>query len=384
MKEDIDKLWADYLNREPLSEQDLQSLETWMQASPKNREFGEFICKLESQKDILKTRTFPKEVWEDLSRQRIKRQQRRRLWGIVVSCAAIVTLLVGIYIFMAYNKTVQTPLYPTYGQLLSSHAREAELILPNGQKYALGERDTTWQTIDGTGSMQTKDRTLIMQAGKAADTTAYYTLNVPYGAEYDLVLPDGSKVYLNAGSVLRYPERFNDTQREVFLTGEAYLEVVHDDRHPFIVQTHDVAIRVLGTTFNINVYPDSKWVKTTLVEGKIEIQCGGRHIEMKPGTQVAYCKETHETTYHPVNTRLYTSWKDGYYDFENMELEELAQIFTRWYNVQIDFAEPELKNLRFSGRLKRYDSAEELFEMLDYVHRVTFSIENGRIVIRRK
>ena len=384
MKEDIDKLWADYLNREPLSEQDLQSLETWMQASPKNREFGEFICKLESQKDILKTRTSPKEVWEDLSRQRIKRQQRRRLWGIVVSCAAIVTLLVGIYIFMAYNKTVQTPLYPTYGQLLSSHAREAELILPNGQKYALGERDTTWQTIDGTGSMQTKDRTLIMQAGKAADTTAYYTLNVPYGAEYDLVLPDGSKVYLNAGSVLRYPERFNDTRREVFLSGEAYLEVVHNEEHPFVVRTRDVAVRVLGTVFNINAYPDNKWVKTTLVEGKIEIQCGGRHIEMKPGTQVAYCKETHETTYHPVNTRLYTSWKDGYYDFENMELEELAQIFTRWYNVQIDFAEPELKNLRFSGRLKRYDSAEELFEMLDYVHRVTFSIENGRIVIRRK
>ena len=105
---------------------------------------------------------------------------------------------------------------------------------------------------------------------------------------------------------------------------------------------------------------------------------------MRPGTQVAYDKSTRETGYFPVDTRLYTSWKDGYYDFEDMELEELAQIFTRWYNVQIDFAEPELKNLRFSGRLKRYDSAEELFEMLDYVHRVTFSIENGRIVIRRK
>lgn len=384
MEENIDKLWADYLNREPLSEQDLQKLQEWMQASPKNQEFGEFICKLESQKDILKTRTSPKEVWEDLSRQRIKRQQRRRLWGIVVSCAAIVTLLVGIYIFMAYNKTVQTPLYPTYGQLLSSHAREAELILPNGQKYALGERDTTWQTIDGTGSMQTKDRTLIMQAGKAADTTAYYTLNVPYGAEYDLVLPDGSKVYLNAGSVLRYPERFNDTRREVFLSGEAYLEVVHNEEHPFVVRTRDIAVRVLGTIFNVNAYPEGKWVRTTLVEGKVEARCGDRHITMRPGTQVAYDKSTHETGYFPVDTRLYTSWKDGYYDFEDMELEELAQIFTRWYNVQIDFAEPELKNLRFSGRLKRYDSAEELFEMLDYVHRVTFSIENGRIVIRRK
>ena len=384
MKEDIDKLWADYLNREPLSEQDLQSLETWMQASPKNQEFGEFICKLESQKDILKTRTSPKEVWEDLSRQRIKRQQRRRLWGIVVSCAAIVILLVGIYIFMAYNKTVQTPLYPTYGQLLSSHAREAELILPNGQKYALGERDTTWQTIDGTGSMQTKDRTLIMQAGKAADTTAYYTLNVPYGAEYDLVLPDGSKVYLNAGSVLRYPERFNDTRREVFLSGEAYLEVVHNEEHPFVVRTRDIAVRVLGTIFNINAYPDNKWVKTTLVEGKVETQCGDRHITMEPGTQVAYDKEAHETAYFPVNTHLYTSWKDGYYDFENMELGELAQILSRWYDVQIVFARPELRELRFSGRLKRYDSAETLFKMLDYVHNVTFTIEKGRIIIWQK
>ena len=384
MEENIDKLWADYLNREPLSEQDLQKLQEWMQASPKNQEFGEFIRNLESQKDILKTRTSPKEIWAALSRRKIKKQQQKRLWKVVVSCAAAVALFVGVHVFMTHDKMVQVPAYPTYEQLLSSHAREAELILPNGQKYALGERDTTWQTIDGTGSMQTKDRTLIMQAGKAADTTAYYTLNVPYGAEYDLVLPDGSKVYLNAGSVLRYPERFNDTRREVFLSGEAYLEVVHNEEHPFVVRTRDVAVRVLGTVFNINAYPDNKWVKTTLVEGKVETQCGDRHITMEPGTQVAYDKEAHETAYFPVNTHLYTSWKDGYYDFENMELGELAQILSRWYDVQIEFARPELRELRFSGRLKRYDSAETLFKMLDYVHNVTFTIEKGRIIIWQK
>ena len=384
MEENIDKLWADYLNREPLSEQDLQKLQEWMQASPKNQEFGEFIRNLESQKDILKTRTSPKEIWAALSRRKIKKQQQKRLWKVVASCAAAVALFVGVHVFMTHDKMVQVPAYPTYEQLLSSHAREAELILPNGQKYALGERDTTWQTIDGTGSMQTKDRTLIMQAGKAADTTAYYTLNVPYGAEYDLVLPDGSKVYLNAGSVLRYPERFNDTRREVFLSGEAYLEVVHNEEHPFVVRTRDIAVRVLGTIFNINAYPDNKWVKTTLVEGKVETQCGDRHITMEPGTQVAYDKEAHETAYFPVNTHLYTSWKDGYYDFENMELGELAQILSRWYDVQIEFARPELRELRFSGRLKRYDSAETLFKMLDYVHNVTCTIEKGRIIIWQK
>lgn len=385
MKEDIDKLWADYLNREPLTERELQVLEEWMQASSTNRIFGEFIRELESRKTLLKGRTSPDEIWAALAKRMSLRKKQRRLRVIFASCAAVMALAVGMFFLWMPRETPEVRVVQDLSSLfVQPQHQEVELVLSSGEKYMLGEKDTTLTMADGKGSLQTKDRTLIMQARPDAEANLYYTLNVPYGAEYDLVLPDGTKIYLNAGTTLRYPERFREGSREIYLIGEAYLEVAHDAENPFVVKTNDMDICVLGTTFNVNAYPEGKWVRTTLVEGKVEACCGDRHITMRPGTQVAYDKNTRETGYFPVDTRLYTSWKDGYYDFEDMELEELAQIFTRWYNVQIDFAEPELKNLRFSGRLKRYDSAEELFEMLDYVHRVTFSIENGRIVIRRK
>ena len=375
MKEDIDKLWAGYLNREPLTERELQILEEWMQASPTNRIFGEFVRELESRKTLLKGRTSPDEIWAALAKRMSLRKKQRRLRVILASCAAVMALAVGMFFLWMPRETPEVRVVEDLSSLfVQPQHQEVELVLSSGEKYMLGEKDTTLTMADGKGSLQTKDRTLIMQARPDAEANLYYTLNVPYGAEYDLVLPDGTKIYLNAGTTLRYPERFREGSREIYLIGEAYLEVAHDAENPFVVKTNDMDICVLGTTFNVNAYP----------EGKVEARCGDRHITMRPGTQVAYDKSTHETGYFPVDTRLYTSWKDGYYDFEDMELEELAQIFTRWYNVQIDFAEPELKNLRFSGRLKRYDSAEELFEMLDYVHRVTFSIENGRIVIRRK
>ncbi|MFR7808806.1 MAG: FecR family protein [Butyricimonas faecihominis] len=116
--------------------------------------------------------------------------------------------------------------------------------------------------------MRTDQQTLIVESNTIKTReTEYYTINIPYGAEYNLVLSDGSKIYLNAGSTLRYPDQFIGDKREVFLTGEAYFEVKSDSLHPFIVHASDVAIRVLGTSFNVNAYAEGTWVKTTLVEG---------------------------------------------------------------------------------------------------------------------
>ena len=105
---------------------------------------------------------------------------------------------------------------------------------------------------------------------------------------------------------------------------------------------------------------------------------------MKPGMQVAYNKETRKADYFPVNTRQYTSWKDGYYEFEDMPLGELMQIFTRWYNVNIEFADSNLKEIKFSGRLKRYDDLLPLFKMLEYTRDIRFIVTNERIIIQKK
>lgn len=212
----------------------------------------------------------------------------------------------------------------------------------------------------------------------------YYTMNVPFGAEYNVLLPDGTKIYLNAGSSLRYPDQFNGEKREVFLTGEAYFEVKSDSLHPFIVHAADVAIQVLGTAFNVNAYPEGRWIKTTLVEGRVEAQCKNNSFIMEAGTQVAYNKETEEAKYFPVNTQQFTSWKDGYYEFEEMPLEELMTIFTRWYNLNIEFADSKVKEIKFSGRLKRYEDLRSLFKMLEYTQDINFIMAEDRIIIQSK
>ena len=208
MKEDIDKLWADYLNREPLTERELQILEEWMQASPTNRIFGEFVRELESRKTLLKGRTSPDEIWAALAKRMSLRKKQRRLRVILASCAAVMALAVGMFFLWMPRETPEVRVVQDLSSLfVQPQHQEVELVLSSGEKYMLGEKDTTLTMADGKGSLQTKDRTLIMQARPDAEANLYYTLNVPYGAEYDLVLPDGTKIYLNAGTTLRYPER---------------------------------------------------------------------------------------------------------------------------------------------------------------------------------
>ena len=188
----------------------------------------------------------------------------------------------------------------------------------------------------------------------------------------------------NAFTSFVYAFLFVGKNREITLSGEAYLVVAKDAKHPFIVNAGDVKIQVLGTVFNVNAYPEGEWVRTTLVEGKVQTECNNQNITMEPGTQVAYNRMSQIVDYRPVNVDLYTSWIEGYYDFEEMELGELMQIISRWYDIPIDFESADLKRIKFSGRLQRYNSVEQLFKMLEYTQDVDFDITKYRITIRSK
>lgn len=329
-----------------------------------------------------------KAIWRNIEQMREERLaicRRRRVRRLFYGAASITVLAVlSAVFFLKQGEPVSTvPALPpelAWGQM-------PVLVLPNGEKRVLPQNDTAvcWQGQGG--DIRIDSRTLIMNGdvqSKEAEEPVYYTMNIPYGGEYSLVLPDGTKIYLNAGTSLRYPDHFCGDSREIFLSGEAYLEVARDEEKPFIVRTSEVDIRVLGTVFNINAYPDGEYVRTTLVEGKVEALCGGERILMEPGTQVAYNKVMCEADYFPVDVHLFTSWKDGYYDFEEMFLGELMQVLSRWYDVKVEFAEPDLKKLKFSGRFKRYEDVGLLFKRLEYTKDVTFTNEDGCYVIRGK
>lgn len=307
-------------------------------------------------------------------RRRLRRVMRRWSYAAAVVLAAAVA---GAF-FLKRDLPQQSslPAELAWGQM-------PVLVMPDGERRALPQNDTTVLWQEQEGDIHIDSRTLIMEGETGEEREpVYYTVNIPYGGEYNLVLPDGTRIYLNAGTTLRYPDHFAGGSREIFLSGEAYLEVSRDTSRPFIVRTDDMDVRVLGTVFNVNAYPDGNYVRTTLVEGKVETSCGGERIVMKPGTQVAYDKATCQADYFPVDVRHFISWKDGYYDFRDMTLGELMQIFVRWYDVDVRFANPLLENLRFSGRLRRYEDVSELFEQLEYTGDVAFDVKGKNIVIR--
>ena len=313
--------------------------------------------------------------------QEVKARRRHlRLVRRLGYAAAIVLIFIVVGVFFLKRETSFAPLS---SQQELAWGQMPVLVLPNGEKRILPQNDTAVLWQEQEGDIHIDSRTLIMaDEGEEDREPVYYSMNIPYGGEYNLVLPDGTRIYLNAGTTLRYPDHFAGDAREIFLSGEAYLEVARDTTRPFIVRTDDMDVRVLGTAFNVNAYPEEDYVRTTLVEGKVEACFGKKHVVMEPGMQVAYDKATRQADYFPVDVRHFISWKDGYYDFRDMTLGELMQIFVRWYDVDVRFANPLLENLRFSGRLRRYEDVSGLFEQLEYTGDVAFDVKGKNIVIR--
>lgn len=205
-------------------------------------------------------------------------------------------------------------------------------------------------------------------------------LIIPKGGEYQVVLADGTKVWLNSASRLIYPQSFMGKERRVVLFGEAFFDVAHDTERPFVVETSRMSVKVLGTRFNVNDYDDNEEVSTTLVNGCVEIVSGDQQaFRLVPGEQ-AYGKEN-ELEKREVNVRLYTSWIDGKFLFNNTELEEIAKQISRWYDVEIFFSSESVKKVRFTGAIVKFKPLEDLVRMIESTSQVRFSVKGKTIVI---
>lgn len=212
------------------------------------------------------------------------------------------------------------------------------------------------------------------------------TLIVPKGGEWHLVLEDGTKVWINADSKLTYPSKFNKKERIVQLEGEAYFEVVHDKEWPFMVKTTITETKVLGTSFNIKAYKNEDKVETTLIEGKVALNqsVGNSSILMDPGHQAIVPVKGGEVVYKKVDTAIFTSWKDKQFEFEEETLESILKSLERWYNVTIEFSDDDIKQLRFSARLQRYDSIQGLLNRIEQTNKVHFSYRPDKILVNAK
>ena len=234
--------------------------------------------------------------------------------------------------------------------------------------------------------IKNESHTLIYNSDSVTSVNVQYnTLTLPRGTEYNIVLADGTKVYLNADSEIRYPVTFVDNKREVELKGEAYFVVAKNEQQPFLVRVNDqISVRVLGTSFNVTAYPDQKRIVTTLEEGSVQVEYGEKSVNITPGEQAVYDKKNGYLKVKEVDTQLYTSWKDGYYKFSNATLEEIMETLTLWYDLNVFYVNPEVKNLEFTGRLKRYDDVKGLFKKFEDTGLVQFCLKGNNVVINKK
>jgi len=260
----------------------------------------------------------------------------------------------------------------------------AILTLSNGNKIALGIGHKTHLHLGGMSIMQNKDAAKFISTAPEGTQVLYNTLSTPRGRQFQVELPDGTKVWLNASSSLRFPTAFNKENRTVFLIGEAYFEVKHNDQHPFRVKVKEQLIEDIGTKFNVKAYSDEAVVKTALVEGLVKISNGKKNIRLVPGQLAKTSPGKTSVTRADLNEIL--AWKSGFFAFNNANVDEIMRQLSRWYDVDIAYSgsfvkkQREAGNERFTGRIDRNLNLQELLDGLQFT-KMHFKIDKNKRTI---
>lgn len=219
-------------------------------------------------------------------------------------------------------------------------------------------------------------------ADGAAKEIGYNTINVPYGGTYTVELCDGTKVYLNSGTTLEFPSRFDGKVRSVILKGEAYFDVARNVSKPFVVEVDEMKVKVLGTSFNVKSYVDEPGVYTTLVEGSVAILRDGQpEKKIKPGEQAYYNKGVGTLSIAEVDVNEFTSWKDGLFYFKDIALEEILRIVSRWYDLEVFYMNQGAKSVIYSGKLPMYSSVEDVLRKFEISGDVRFELKGRTLTV---
>ncbi len=318
---------------------------------------------------------------------RMEKKERKpsisRVWWY--AAAAVIVLAAGLSFYMSnfYSAVEEKRV------LIQPGTQQAQLTLPDGSIIDVDKKEVN-VVVDGVQvkykkgvlSYQPTVTTQHEEESTEEKPVKSNELVIPRGGENTVILADGTTVHLNAGSKLTYPVRFAGKRRVVVLEGEAYFDVVKDETRPFIVQTHLGEVTVLGTAFNINAYTDAS-VYTTLVHGKVQFSSSSiGTIILSPGEQAVVSANGSEK--RMVDLDEYVGWVDGRYVFNNRPLGEIMQTFERWYDIQVYYETPHLRDITYSGSLKRYGTINSFLDALELTGDLTYKISGRNILIYDK
>lgn len=308
-----------------------------------------------------------------------------KLWPLVSAAATIIIALSAALIFYLNDPKPENIENTVPGEDISPGNQGATLTLANGKQIKLSDAlNGLIAKEDGISVSKTAAGELVYELKNSnAEPGMINTLSTGRGETYVLSLPDKSKVWLNAATSLTYAAGLNEAGiRKVKLKGEAYFEVAKDKKRPFVVETEDQQIEVLGTHFNISNYEDGAVVKTTLLEGSIRVKAARQSIEkiLAPGQQAILKNKVIEVL--PADTASAVAWKNGFFRFNDENIEDVMQQISRWYNVDISYMGKPVEE-RFTGKVSRAKKLSEVLLILEKTKGVHFKIEERRISVMR-
>ncbi|WP_313263192.1 FecR domain-containing protein [Sphingobacterium sp.] len=316
-------------------------------------------------------------IKQEIQASKIKRiPQWVKLSGIAAALAML--FILPLYLVKRTNREIpqsatstQQQVHPGVKAAVLTLADGTKIDLSNQQQHILHQDAQVKVTTTASGTVQYQ-----FTAGKRANPNRTNTIETPIGTEYTIILADGSKVWLNAGSILTFPESFASNSREVKLSGEAYFEVSHDSKRPFYVRSNEQTIRVFGTHFNVRSYP-GEHNKTTLMEGSVQVSQFGKSKMLKPG-QAAFTTGG-DLIVAEANIEEAMAWKNGLFYFESTPIKDALAAIKRWYNVDIVYKGTNEKR-ELTGKIKRNSTAQQLVETLNFLD-IKCRLQNNKIEV---
>lgn len=373
------ELWLALYLQGNLDEPQKQKLQDWLNQNPAHMELLRKLQKKTWQKEIQQIALFDqKRNWQDVMK-RIARRHRVILIQRASIAACIATLVCLSCLFFLPESQQQEPV-----TIARIHPHEVKLNTASGMSYSL----------DSTGKIMTKE-TLLKSNGKelkfkprqqANAKVEWNTVIVPRGTTYKVELSDQTEVTLNAESVLHFPNYFEkDKKREIWLTGEAYFNVTQDTTRPFVVHSKHLNVKVLGTKFNLMAYEKADKQQVTLIQGKVKVENeqGTEEVILTPEMQASFDKKLRTINCKKVNTSYYTAWQQDLFAFRETPLREVMRTLAQWYDFEVFFQNPEVQDFTYTGKIKRYETLNEVLENFREMNELEFSIRDKTVVVSK-
>jgi len=367
--------------RHELSEKESMEVESILKEHPE-------LCKISEElddKDLIGKELSVYESFDpDQALKRVLRAKRKPAfhWYYPAAAAAVI-LAVSLSIYFTFPKTERLTYYVKPSEQLSN---DVVLRLADGSRLSMDTLQV-YQKNDQVALENSDGQLWVFKALATAEDFHLSRLNqltVPYKKTYRVVLDDGTRVSLNAGSTLDFPSDLSQKDRIVKLKGEAQFEVTHRNNQKFIVLMPEIAVEVLGTVFNVKAYSDEDKTVITLLDGQVAVSTkSGEFRRIAPGEQLFYDKSSKKMTVKSVDAHLYTAWADGFFLFKDAPLDDILRRVGRWYGLDIVYNNSSVKEIKYSGKMRMYDSVQEVLRKFEESGGLHFEMDETSIKVSR-